>query len=428
MTRWGEIKDPVHGYITVSEAERSVLDTPQMQRLRRIRQLSAAYQAYPGAEHTRFHHSLGVMHVAGGIAARLRDLGLLDELEAEKLRVAALLHDIGHGPFSHSFEEVLERRQLTHEEMGARIVRETEVADALNEHGFDPEEISRLAVGVLDNGKQFMNQVIAGQFSADVMDYLVRDSYFTGVEYGKVDIDRLVQSMDLLVGNLAMNDTALYVLEAFIIARYEMFKAVYFHRTVRAGEVMLVRAMMLADEKLGFTSFKTPEDYHRLDDAYVLSQLASLKGSRDKASRTAYELGRRFVDRRLLKCAYERLMHSRDRFNVNVMTAGVREGLEEEIAAEAGVDRDFVFIDVSSAPSVPYYSRHNQPQDMPLFHRNPDGSKTPRLLSELSPLGGALIGYLDIMRVYAKQTDLDAVRRAAEEKFGKETAATKVSY
>jgi putative nucleotidyltransferase with HDIG domain len=426
MRRWGEIKDPVHGYISVSEAERSVLDTPQMQRLRRIRQLSAAYQAYPGAEHTRFHHSLGVMHVAGGIAARLGDVGLLEEAEAEKLRLAALLHDIGHGPFSHSFEEVLERRQLTHEDMGARIVRETEVADVLKEHGFDPKEMSQLAVGLLDNGKQFMNQVIAGQFSADVMDYLVRDSYFTGVEYGRIDIDRLVQSMDILDGGLAMSDTALYVLEAFVIARYEMFKAVYFHRTVRAGEVMLVRAMMLADEKLGFTSFKTPEEYHRLDDAYVLAQLSSLKGSRDRASRTAYDLGRRFVDRRLIKCAYERLMHSKDR--LSIMTPGVRESLEEEIAAETGVDKEYIFIDVSSASSVPYYSRQNKPQDIPLFHRNIDGSKSPRSLSELSPLGGALIGYLDIMRVYARQTDLEAVMKASEEKFGKETAATKVSY
>ncbi len=429
MGRWGEIKDPVHGYIGVTEAERAVVDTPQMQRLRRIRQLSAAYLTYPGAEHTRFHHSLGVMHVSGKIAERLMDRGLIVEEEAQKLRIGGLLHDIGHGPFSHLFEEVLEKRDITHEEMGSRIIRETEVADALRGHGLDPAEMSLLAVGGLESEKPYLNQVIAGQFSADVMDYLPRDSYFTGVEYGRVDTNRLIDSMDLLGDGLAMEDTALYALEAFVIARYEMFKAVYFHRTVRAAEVMLVRAMQMADEELGFTHFETPEEYHRLDDYYVLSQLMTLKPSKRKQSKGAYELAKMYMDRRLLKCAFEKVIHRRDGFDVNVMLRGdVRSTLEEEVAEEAGVDRSFVAIDVSTAPSVPYYAAQGHPQDIPVFHRNPDGSKTPLSFSELSPLGGILIGYLDILRVYAKLEDLGAVREAAQRRFGKEASATRVSY
>jgi len=429
MGRWGEIKDPVHGYIGVTEAERAVVDTPQMQRLRRIRQLSAAYLTYPGAEHTRFPHSLGVMYVAGKIAERLMDRGLIVEEEAQKLRIGGLLHDIGHGPFSHLFEEILEKRDITHEEMGSRIIRETEVAEALRGHGLDPAEMSLLAVGGLESEKPYLNQVIAGQFSADVMDYLPRDSYFTGVEYGRVDTNRLIDSMDLLGDGLAMEDTALYALEAFVIARYEMFKAVYFHRTVRAAEVMLVRAMQMADEELGFTRFETPEEYHRLDDYWVLSQLMTLKPSKRKQSRGAYELAKMYTDRRLLKCAFEKVIHRREGFDVSVMLRGdVRSTLEEEVAEEAGVDRSFVAIDVSTAPSVPYYAAQGQPQDIPVFHRNPDGSKTPLSFSELSPLGGTLIGYLDILRVYAKPEDLRTVREAAQRRFGKEASATRVSY
>lgn len=424
--RWGEIKDPVHGYIQVSDAERAVLDTPPMQRLRRIRQLAAAYLTYPGAEHTRFHHSLGVMHVAGRIADRLQGLGLIDGGEGQRLRLAGLLHDIGHGPFSHLFEEVMEGRGLTHEDMSRRIIRESEVANALVEHGFDSEELSDLAVGRLD-GKPFLNQVVAGQFSADNMDYLMRDSYFTGVEYGRVDINRLINSLDLLDGGLAMDTTALYALEAFVIARYEMFKAVYFHRTVRAAAVMLVRAMEYADERLGFTSFESVGDYLRLDDAHVLVRLETLRGARDGPSRTAYELWRMFRDRRLLKCAYERVVHRRDPFIVNLLTHGdIRAGLEEEIAERAGVDRSFVAIDVSTASSVPYYAAEGGPADIPVFSRGPDGSRTRRSFSELSPLVGPLIGYLDIVRVYAKAQDRKAVREAAQRAFGKETTATKI--
>jgi hypothetical protein len=427
--RWGEIKDPIHGYIRVSEVERAIIDTHPVQRLRGIKQLSAAHLTYPSAEHTRFQHSLGVMHVAGRIADQLHGLGLIDEGEAQTIRIAGLLHDVGHGPFSHLFEEVMERRGLTHEDIGVRVVRESQVADALEEHGLDAKEIADLAVGRLEGGEPFINQVVAGQFSADNMDYLVRDSYFTGVEYGRVDINRLIDSIDVMNGGLAMDTTALYALEAFVIARYEMFKAVYFHRTVRAAAVMLVRAMEYADDRLGFTHFGTVEEYLRLDDSNVLAQIEALKGERDRRSRTAYELGRMFRERRLLKCAYERVVHRRDPFFTNILTHGdVRYSLEEDIAKHAEVDTSFVAIDVSTAASVPYYSAQKRPSDIPVFSRDHDGSKIPQIFSELSPLVGSLIGYLDIVRIYAKQEDLRPVQEAAERIFGKEAAATKVSY
>jgi HD superfamily phosphohydrolase len=429
MARWGEIKDPVHGYIELNECEIAIIDTPQFQRLRRLRQLSGAYLTYPGAEHTRFHHSLGVLHIAGGIAEQFQDIGLINSEEAQEIRSAALMHDLGHGPFSHLFEEVLNKRELNHEILTTRIIKETQVAEMLDAYGLDPEELSLLSVGKSQTSKPFINQIIAGQFSADVLDYLVRDSYFTGVEYGRVDIHRLMRSMDVLDNHLALKDTALYVLEAMVIARYEMFKAVYFHRSVRAAEVMLVRALELADEELGLTEFDTIEEYLRLDDSSILHKLISLKDSESRKSRTAYDLTMGFSNRDLLKCAYETVVHRRDRFNVNMMImSGIRNNLETDLADKAKVDKDYVIIDVSTAPSVPYYALQKSPQDIPLFHRNPDGEKIPISFSQISPLGDTLIGYLDIMRVYTRKENLEPVRNAAEKLFGQENSTTKVSY
>jgi HD superfamily phosphohydrolase len=428
MQSW-EIKDPIHGYIELNKPEIDIVDSPQFQRLRRLRQLSAAHLTYPGAEHTRFHHSLGVMHVAGKIAQRFKGAGLITAKEVQKLRLAGLLHDIGHGPFSHLFEEVLQKRNLNHEQMTTRIIKETILSDILRDNGLDPEEMSTLSIGQRENQKPYLNQVIAGQFSADVLDYLPRDSYFTGVEYGRVDIDRLVRSMDVVDGQLAVRDTALYVLEAMVIARYEMFKAVYFHRSVRAAEVMLVRAMELGDEELRLTGFKTANEYHQLDDSTVIHRLLTLKDSKGKQSQTAYRLTNDYQDRRLLKCAYETIIHRQDRFTVNMMLMGnIRNSLEQDIAAEAKVDPSTVIIDVSSAPSVPYYARQQKPQEIPLYIETPDGAKHPVSFSSLSPLGDTLIGYLDIMRVYTPQKDREAVGKAAESKLEKASTSTQISY
>jgi HD superfamily phosphohydrolase len=428
MQRW-EIKDPVHGYIEVTPTERAIIDTPQFQRLRRVKQLSAAHLTYPGAEHTRFQHSLGVMHLSGEIARRIQDVELIHQEDASRIRIAGLLHDIGHGPFSHLFEEVLEKRDMNHEQMSTRIVSETDVGDVLKDNGFDAEEMGKLSVGRLDCDKPYINNIIAGQFSADVLDYLPRDSYFSGVEYGKVDYDRLVRSIGVVDDTLAVKDTALYVLESMVIARYMMFKAVYFHRSVRAAEVMLVRAMELADEELGITGFKTADEYHRLDDNTVISMLCSLKDSPTSESKTAYELTKGYLDRKLLKCAYETVVHRRDRFTVNVMIMGnIRENLARDIADEARVDPNTVIMDVSTAPSVPYAASQQQPQDIPLYHEAGDGGKTRVSFSEMSPLGGTLVGYLDIMRVYAKPDELESVRKATEDKFGKESTATKIRF
>lgn len=426
----GEIRDPIYGYIYITEVEREIIDTRPVQRLRRIKQLSGAHLTYPGAEHSRFSHSLGAMYLAGMMGTRFAEMGYIDEDDVQKIRIAGLLHDVGHGPFSHMYEEVLDKhRDMTHEDIGQWLIRETELKDILGKYGYSTEELSKLAVGRLEaSEKPFLSQVIASQFDVDIMDYLVRDSYFTGVEYGNIDVNRLIHSIDVMENMLAMDIAALYALEAFIIARYEMFKAVYFHRTVRAAEVMTVRAMDYANEALGFTSFQSPEDYLRLDDSSVLIGLLSLKDAEDKRLKMAFELAEMYCSRQLFKCTYELFIHHRDEFLTSIMSRDeIRSQIAMEISRKAEVDPDYIIIDVPTVASVPYYPLQKRPSDIPIFQKLPNGNKESHTLSEYSHLVEALIGYIDVVRVYTTAKFREKVREASSEVFGKQPSSAKVS-
>ena len=251
--KYFQIVDPIHEFINVYSHEIQIIDSPIFQRLRRIRQLAGAHLVYPGAQHSRFEHSLGTMHIASQAASILKEKNHLGSDDIENLRLAALLHDIGHGPFSHLFEEVLQKRKkISHEKIGEKLILKSEIGDLISKNGFNKLFISKLAFG---NSKyQFMNELISGGLSADMMDYLLRDSYFTGAEHARIDFKRIINSLDVYEKKLSLNKSALYSFESMMISRYQMFKAVYFHKTVRAAEVMLLEAMLLADDELGLTS------------------------------------------------------------------------------------------------------------------------------------------------------------------------------
>ncbi|MGC8849463.1 MAG: HD domain-containing protein, partial [Candidatus Bathyarchaeia archaeon] len=214
---WGFIKDPLYGYIQITEAERNVIDTYPFQRLRRIKQLSGSEFVYPAANHTRFEHSLGTMYLAGVVGENL-PVGL-EEDEIQLLKFAALLHDVGHGPFSHVFDSYLTKYlNKTHEDMTVTIIEETELGEALNREGFDPKSVGRLASGNLkDPSKPYLDQVIVGAVDVDKMDFVSRDSYHTGAGYGYTDIFRLIYTMDVHEGELMVNATAIPTLETFLI-------------------------------------------------------------------------------------------------------------------------------------------------------------------------------------------------------------------
>lgn len=419
------IRDPIHGYIGITEAERRVIDTWPVQRLRGIKQLSIASVVYPGGDHTRFSHALGTMHVAGQIADALKRSIEISDDEWQLLRIAGLLHDVGHGPFSHSFEEVIVTHlKLNHEEMGKRVVKESELSDALKDIGFTADDIIELTFGKTAGKKRYLHQVTASQVDADKLDFLVRDAYYTGVEYGKIDTNRLIQAMSVYKEDIAIDLKALYALEAFMIARYEMFLAVYYHRTVRAAEILLHKAMDYAHELIGLTTFKNMDEFLKMDDGYVTTKLQELDPAKIKNSeeRRLAELAKEMygclVNRKLLKAAYHRNVHLRDPYIARLLgDETVRHQKEAEIAKLAGVDAEHVVVDVPTIDSIPYYPREIDPMEIPVFKMNSEGKKELVPVSQHSQLINVLKGYVDVIRVYTTKEYRTKVEKAAEEVF-----------
>ncbi len=424
MTRkaWGFIKDPVHGYIQINGTERDVIDTYPVQRLRRIRQLAGSEFVYPAANHTRFEHVLGAMYLAG-VLGRTLPVDLSDH-QIQQLRLAALLHDIGHGPFSHVFEPLMIRHLgKTHEDLVPWLVNGTAIAEKLEKAGFNPKSLGRLAVGRLgDKKRPFLDQVISSSVDVDKMDFLVRDSFHTGAGYGSIDVHRLLYTMDILDGNLSVDGTAVATLESFLLARLESFRTIYFHRASRAVQIMIVKALEAAKDELGLLDFDEPGDYLRLDDYKVWADLRECKRSR----RIMQDLEMR----RLLKCSYERTLYSREELVTNVMTKdNVREEMEKEVARKARVPEEDVVIDVPTLPSVPYHhAAEIQPMDIPVFRRGPGGEKQRVDLSEISRIVGVLQTFMNLVRVYTKEQYRARVEAASKQILGETPVSGRISY
>lgn len=418
------VRDPVHGYIGMTDVEKQVIDTLPLQRLRGIKQLSVTYITYPGADHSRFSHVLGTMHLAGQIAENLRRSVSLNDDEWQMVRLAGLLHDVGHGPFSHSYEEILVKyRNLNHEQMGREVLEKSELSDVLKSCGFRPAEIIELTFGKPKCEKQYLRQIIASQVDADKMDFLLRDSYFTGVEYGHIDVNRLIQAMEVIKNEIAIDLKALYALEAFMIARYEMFLAVYYHHSVRAGAVMLHKAMDYAHELLGLTTFKNVDEFLCLDDPSLMTHLRELNSKNvDAADRASAEKARdmtmRLDRRELLKMAYQRDVHVKDEYIAKLLSdEAVRHQKEVEIAQKAGINPEYIVVDVPTLDSIPYYPREIDPMEVPVFRTTSRGEKEPVQLSSYSRLIDVLKGYVDIIRVYTLREHREQVERVAKEIF-----------
>jgi HD superfamily phosphohydrolase len=419
---WGFIKDPIYGYIRLTEVERSIVDTLAVQRLRRIRQLSGAEYVYPAANHTRFEHVLGAMYLAGVVADSLPVDMSSDE--KQKIRLAALLHDVGHAPFSHLFEPMLQKYlHRNHEDMSSWIISDSELADVISKQGYDPKELSQLAVGKSTaSEKRFLGQIISSSFDVDKMDFVVRDSYHTGAGYGSVDVFRLIYTIDVVDGNLAVDITALPTLESLILARLESFRTIYFHRACRAVQMMLLRALDYAKDDLDILRISNPDQYLDWDDYRVWSKLVSNSKSRD----IVHDL----AQRRLLKCAYEKTFFVKDELVSSVFANDiVRSKLEKEIAAKAGVPVEEVGIDVPSLLSVPYhYSMEFGPVDIPIFSKTRSGEKIPQRITELSKVVSVLQVFMNIIRVYTRDNYREQVADAAGKVLGESPISNVLSY
>ncbi|MHA1909718.1 MAG: HD domain-containing protein [Candidatus Thorarchaeota archaeon] len=415
-----EMNDPIHGFIGLTEIEKQIIDSEPYQRLRRIKQLSGGHFVYPTAEHTRFGHCIGAMFLAGLTGSRLLDQMGLGSDDLQEVRLGGLLHDMGHGPFSHVYEEALiEHRGMNHEDVTEWIILESVVGEMLENGGVSKKRIADLVRGRrITKNDAVMSGIVAGQVDADKMDYLIRDSFYCGVNYGLVDIHRLIGSLDVSKDNtLEFDIAARGALEAFLVARYEMFLNVYYHKAVRSVEVMLVKLMNAADKALGLTSFSEPEEFLRLDDVSLISQIRRLDPKESDEAKEAIRMVNLLDSRVLYKSAFEKVIHTGDRFVSKVLTKSkVRESIQEEIAESAGVPSEDVIVDVPTLPSVPYNPFQLDPMEINVFEVI-EGKKVRRNLSYYSNIAEMMKGYFDVIRVYTSHKHRAKVGRAAREIF-----------
>ena len=239
--RYKIFNDPVYGFVSVPYGLiLDLIDHPYFQRMRRIRQLGLASFVYPGALHTRFHHALGALHLTQQSIEVLRSKGVdISEAEAEAVGVAILLHDIGHGPFSHALEHTLINKH--HEELSMLLMEE------LNRY-FDGRLSLAIEIFMDRYPHKFLHQLVSGQLDMDRMDYLNRDSFFTGVSEGVIGYDRIIKMLAVHRGELVVEEKGIYSIEKFLIARRLMYWQVYLHKTGVAAEQMLIHTLQRARE------------------------------------------------------------------------------------------------------------------------------------------------------------------------------------
>lgn len=243
----------------MSDEELAIIDDPVFQRTRNIKQLSLGNYVYHGAEHSRFGHMLGAMHIAGKVMESLeKNIEKSHEINLEArdkktIRMAALLHDVGHTPFSHSLEKILGE---SHEKYSKNLI-ENHFADIIEKVGVDPKEVSELIDGY--SKKNYLSKIINGQLDVDRMDYLLRDSHYAGVSYGKFDLGRIIDQSAIVDNQFVILEGGYEAIEQFIFARDQMYKQVYFHKTKMVFELMLEKCGELLKDQNKF-------DYVRLED------------------------------------------------------------------------------------------------------------------------------------------------------------------
>ena len=337
------VKDTVHDHIEIDGVAAELIDTPAVQRLRHVKQLGTVRFVYPSANHTRFEHSLGVYHLA---SRALDHLGIAGT-RAERIEAAAMLHDVGHGPFSHNLESLTHRRTGKYHDDVEELLATGAVGDVLRDRDLDPDRIAGIVAG-----EGPYAGLVSGELDVDRMDYLVRDAYHTGVPYGTIDTERFVRELTFVDRDggaidgpdrdgpeLVLDEGNVQTAESLLLARALMNPVVYTHHVARISKAMLRRA---ASELLDATG-TTAAELRRMDDHDFLAAI------RDCGA-TA-ELSRRYDERDLYKLAvWAEYDDVPDRVHEANHAAEV--ALEREIAEEAGVAREHVILDVPPEPSM----------------------------------------------------------------------------
>ena len=321
------IRDSVYGDIRLNDFEVKIMDMPQFQRLRRIRQLGLINLIYPGATHTRFEHCIGTMNLGSKLSEELD----LSNDDIELIRTSGLLHDIGHGPFSHVSEGVL---SVPHEELSKYVITKTSMRDLLEEK-FDVNEI----VDII-NGKGTLGPIISGELDVDRMDYLLRDSHNTGVYYGKIDYERLITNLKLEDG-LILDIKGVQAAEGALVSRYFMYPSVYQHHTTRIVNTMFRRALKktigegIIDEK----------SMYKYDDSDIIAIFRNCDN--EYANDIMNRLDNRIIPKRVKSIRLDNFKFPEKMYKIE---ASELRKAEEEIAEDFGLDKDYVFINIAEYP------------------------------------------------------------------------------
>jgi HD superfamily phosphohydrolase len=382
----------------------ALIDTAEFQRLRRIRQLGLAYFAYQAAEHSRFAHSLGAFHLATRMIAKLRLRYEIDERDQAAVRVAALLHDIGHGPFSHVIESVL---GFHHEDFTVRAILSdsTDVGRLLASYSPDlAEDVAAIVRG--DFRRRALSQLVSSQLDVDRMDYLLRDSLMTGAKYGIFDLEWIIKSIEIDEAEdlLYVSAPGIYAVEDYLQARYYMYRQVYFHRTLRSAEailrVLLRRALDLvrSGETVWQIGGGTPMDKVLAGESLTLAEhlefddtdiMFSIKRWSQGGDKILMDLSSRFLCRRLFKA-----------FDLD-MPADEREGFvaaARSAVAEAGFDPEYYFVeDKAGNAAYSFYGGNDAEKKNLIFVE--DGFSRP-VIREISSVSAAIRGLQEGYRIH----------------------------
>ena len=318
------IRDPIHGTISLTEQELKLIDTAHMQKLRRIKQNGLCYLIYPAMNSTRFEHSLGVMHLAGLMADHLE----VSDEDKRKLRIAALLHDIGHCAFSHTSDEILAKNGDSHEDNAARIIQKNVISDIIGKYDIDPKEVS-----VLIKGQGRLGRILCSEIDVDKMDYLVRDSYYAGVAYGTIDLERIIYGTAMGGDDLVVKKGSLEAVEFLLISRNLMYETVYRHHTKRIVESMFRNALSsLMKKKLKYDEFLS------MDDIDLVHKMRHAGGY-------TQEMMKRIDDRKLFKKIFqEKMSLVEEAFREDLLES--KEKIEDKIAKDHGIKKGYVLLDI----------------------------------------------------------------------------------
>jgi uncharacterized protein len=395
-------RDPVHNIIRLQtdsdegELMMRLIDAAEFQRLRRIKQLGLGLYTYQGAEHSRFTHSLGAFHLMTRVLDRLSETYAIDPADRVAARAAALLHDVGHGSFSHVMEKVL---SFHHERWTVQVIldEQSEIGELLRSHSNDlPLKVASIIEGKFQPSA--LAQLVSSQLDVDRMDYLLRDSLMTGAKYGIYDLEWIINALaiDEAADRIYVQARGVYAVEEYLQARYYMFRQVYFHRTLRSAEAVLRsiirRALQLLDdgeevwhasgtafEKILRRKVLTISEHMQVDDSDFVFHIKQWQNSSDAILR---DLSRRFISRRLFKA-------------IDLDMPGDQQAefllRARETVAHAGFDPDYYFIE-DRASDVPYYNYYEADKSEPKTHIYVESGYASPQIREISEVSDVVKG------------------------------------